>query len=101
MNRREFVAASAGMLVGPWRFPLFGRQQARKTRLILLGTGGGPRPRANRCASAQAIVVNDSVYVVDCGDGVARQLAAANVPLARLQQKKGAPDRNPGTPASA
>jgi ribonuclease BN (tRNA processing enzyme) len=85
MNRREFVAASAGMLVGPWWSPLFGRQRAGKTRLILLGTGGGPRPRTNRTASAQAILVNDSVYVVDCGDGVARQLAAVGVPLARLR----------------
>ena len=85
MNRREFVAASAGMLVGPWLSPLFGRQQATKTRLILLGTGGGPRPRTNRTASAQVILVNDSAYVVDCGDGVARQLAAVGVPLTRLR----------------
>ena len=85
MNRREFVAASAGMLVGPWSSRLFNRQQARKTRLILLGTGGGPRPRTNRTASAQVIIVNDSVYVVDCGDGVARQLAGVGVPLTRLR----------------
>jgi len=85
MNRREFVAASAAMLVGPWQPSLFSQQQPRKTRLILLGTGGGPRPRTNRTASSQAILVNDSAYVVDCGDGVARQLVAAGVPLTRLR----------------
>jgi ribonuclease BN (tRNA processing enzyme) len=30
--------------------------------------------------------VNDAAYVVDCGDGVARQLVLAGVPLARLRQ---------------
>jgi ribonuclease BN (tRNA processing enzyme) len=84
MNRRKFVAGSAAMLIG-CRFTIFSRPQSRKTRLILLGTGGGPRPRTNRIASSQVILVNDSVYVVDCGDGVARQLVAAGVPLARLR----------------
>jgi ribonuclease BN (tRNA processing enzyme) len=31
------------------------------------------------------IVVNDAAYVVDCGDGVARQLVLAGVPLPRLR----------------
>src|SRR5215207_849038 len=62
MDRRTFVAASAGTLVGPWRSALFGRQQPAKTRLILLGTGGGPRPRTDRTAPAQVILVNNSVY---------------------------------------
>lgn len=59
--------------------------QTRATRLILLGTGGGPRPRAASSASAQVIVINDAAYVIDCGDGVARQLALAGVPLATLR----------------
>ena len=54
-------------------------------KLILLGTGGGPRPRKARSAPAQVIVVNDTAYVVDCGDGVARQLVFAGVPLPRLR----------------
>jgi ribonuclease BN (tRNA processing enzyme) len=31
------------------------------------------------------IVANDSAYVVDCGDGVARQLVLAGIPLTRLR----------------
>jgi ribonuclease BN (tRNA processing enzyme) len=31
------------------------------------------------------IIVNDAAYVVDCGDGVARQLVMANVPLANIK----------------
>src|SRR5262245_53583032 len=56
-----------------------------KTRLILLGTGGGPRPRKASSASAQVVVVNGAAYVVDCGDGVARQLVLAGIPLDTLR----------------
>ena len=59
--------------------------QPRRTRLILLGTGGGPRPRAVSSASAQVIVIDNVAYVVDCGDGVARQLVLAGVPLPALR----------------
>jgi ribonuclease BN (tRNA processing enzyme) len=59
--------------------------QGRRTRLILLGTGGGPRPRAASSASAQVIVSNNVAYVVDCGDGVARQLVLAGIPLSTLR----------------
>lgn len=59
--------------------------QVSRSRLILLGTGGGPRPRVNSSASAQVILVGGAAYVVDCGDGVARQLAFAKVPLATVR----------------
>lgn len=61
--------------------PRLARQERRRTRLVLLGTAGGPRPRPTRSAPAQAIVVDDTVYVVDCGNGVARQLVLANLSL--------------------
>jgi ribonuclease BN (tRNA processing enzyme) len=56
-----------------------------KTRLILLGTGGGPRPRKTNSAAAQVILVNGAAYVIDCGDGVARQFVSAGVPLSSLR----------------
>ena len=56
-----------------------------KTRLILLGTGGGPRPRRANSASAQVIIANGQAHVVDCGDGVARQLVFAGVALPSLR----------------
>jgi ribonuclease BN (tRNA processing enzyme) len=84
-DRRQWLlgaAALTGMTVlSPWRV----MGQGPKTRLILLGTGGGPRPRKSNSASAQVVVVNEVAYVVDCGDGVARQLALANIPLSWLR----------------
>ena len=66
MDRRAFLAAATGML-GGIRLPLQGERQSPRTRLILLGTGGGPRPRKSSSASAQVVLVNDMAYVVDCG----------------------------------
>jgi ribonuclease BN (tRNA processing enzyme) len=65
------------------RLKLAARQAG--TKLILLGTGGGPRPRTSSSGSAQVVVSNGVAYVIDCGDGVARQLAFAGVPLPSLR----------------
>lgn len=74
------VPAAAALLTGYLQ-----PAPAATTRLILLGTGGGPRPRAANSAASQVILANGSAYVVDCGDGVARQLAMAGVPLPALR----------------
>lgn len=58
---------------------------AGASRLILLGTAGGPTPKPNRAAPAQVLVVNGAAYVVDCGNGVASQLAKAKVPLPSIR----------------
>ncbi|MEO7275816.1 MAG: MBL fold metallo-hydrolase [Vicinamibacterales bacterium] len=79
MNRRVFVSTLA---LAP---TLALAAQSDATTLILLGTGGGPRPRAASSGSAQVIVTNKVAYVIDCGDGVARQLAFAGVPLPSLR----------------
>ena len=81
MNRRQFLGGTAALLAAP----RLERQQRQRTRLVLLGTAGGPRPRATRSAPAQAIVIGDTVYVVDCGNGVARQLVLARVPLQSIR----------------
>lgn len=83
-NRRIFLAGSMALLRVLSR-AVRADVQAARTKLILLGTGGGPRPRKASSASAQVIVRNDAAYVIDCGNGVARQLVFAGVPLASLR----------------
>ena len=82
MNRRQFVGLVATTAAA--QLPA-GAAPAHRTRLILLGTAGGPRPRQSRFPSAQVILVDDTPYVVDCGNGVARQLVAADVPLRAIR----------------
>lgn len=82
--RRRFLRTAAAF-VGSLALPRPGAGQSSKCRLILLGTGGGPRPRKTNSASAQVVVVNDAAYVVDCGDGVVRQLVLAGISLPQLR----------------
>jgi ribonuclease BN (tRNA processing enzyme) len=48
-----------------------------ETRLITLGTVAGPPPRAHRAQFSNLLIVNDTLYVVDAGDGVGRRIAKA------------------------
>jgi len=83
-SRRAFLRGAAVLAGGAW-LPRAAGGNDRRTRLILLGTGGGPRPRRVSSASAQVIVSNGTAYVIDCGNGVARQLVYAGVPLSSLR----------------
>jgi ribonuclease BN (tRNA processing enzyme) len=49
------------------------------TRLILLGTAGGPTywTHTNRRSASSAVVVGDAIYIVDCGDGAGKRLQEA------------------------
>ena len=74
MLRREFLQHASTLLLAS------SLTQTRPTsRLILLGTAGGPTPKKARSGPSQIIVVGDRGYVVDCGDGVARQMMSAGV----------------------
>src|SRR5258706_4432450 len=84
LDRRAFVAASVGMIVVlGLQCPM--RRPDGRTPLILLGTGGGPRPKKENNATSQVIIINGELYVVDCGDGVARQLTLAGLSLDKLR----------------
>jgi ribonuclease BN (tRNA processing enzyme) len=83
LRRRDVVKATIALPVAFAARQAFGA--ATKSRLILLGTGGGPTPKANRAEPAQVIIVNGAAYVIDCGNGVARQLVLAGVPLSSLR----------------
>ncbi|OYY91634.1 MAG: hypothetical protein B7Y45_01200 [Sphingomonas sp. 28-66-16] len=54
--------------------------KARAT-FVTLGTGGGPVIRLKRSEPANAVVVNGAVYLFDAGDGVQRQMLAADLAL--------------------
>ncbi|GAA1033515.1 MULTISPECIES: MBL fold metallo-hydrolase [Amycolatopsis] len=55
-----------------------------RTEVVTLGTGGGPTPKPGRSAPCHAVRAGQATYLVDCGNGVARQLVAAGIPLGSL-----------------
>lgn len=67
------------------------RQQLSKangTKLVLLGTGGGPginAPGRTRRMTSHAIVSNGAAYMVDCGLGVTHQFARTGIEFSKLR----------------
>jgi ribonuclease BN (tRNA processing enzyme) len=62
-----------------------GRGKSR-TRIILLGTKGGPSvSESGRSNPSTLILINDVPYVVDCGYGTSRQLLAAGISLNKVR----------------
>ncbi len=58
-------------------------------RLILLGTGGASSPKATRSGYANAIVIGDVAYIVDCGEGVHRQAWRSGISMHPERRPKG------------
>jgi ribonuclease BN (tRNA processing enzyme) len=86
-RRRLLKAAGVSLAATACPFPLFVRASApvSRSRLILLGTAGGPTPKADRSAPANAIVIDGVVYVIDCGNGVARQMVKVGLDLGAIR----------------
>lgn len=82
---RRGALAGLGATVLPLKPPRAIASSDLRTRLVLLGTAGGPRPRRRRSGSAQAIITGGEVCVIDCGYGVARQMVLAGIPLRQLR----------------
>jgi ribonuclease BN (tRNA processing enzyme) len=55
-----------------------------RTRLITLGTAGGPLPRADRAQSSNVLIVNGTPYLIDAGDGVTRRLIQAGIDFRKI-----------------
>lgn len=71
------IALGAAALAGPGVAQTRDTAAAPKpgTRLITLGTAGGPVPRAKRAQSSNLLIVNNTPYLIDAGDGTTRRLA--------------------------
>jgi ribonuclease BN (tRNA processing enzyme) len=81
IDRRDalkFALGSAAALAAP---TVFAQTAKPRTRIVFLGTKGGPRIGLNAANPANLVVVNDTPFVIDCGAGVSHQLVAAGVPI--------------------
>jgi ribonuclease BN (tRNA processing enzyme) len=85
-NRRQFLFGAATLAVSASLNPRALAQQPR-TRIVLLGTKGGPTltRKTGRSNSSTLLLINDVPYVIDCGYGVSRQMISAGVSLDRLR----------------
>lgn len=88
LTRRGFLFGSLSLTAGLRRVgavpPV--RREARGTRLILLGTGGGPGPMAERAGPSLVVLIDDVPYLVDCGRGAARRLIRSEISLCAISK---------------
>jgi ribonuclease BN (tRNA processing enzyme) len=83
LARRKFLHLAAGAAAVPavagtaWAQTT--PQPRRGTRLITLGTRGGPISTIGRAQTSNALIVNGVPYIVDAGDGVTRRLTRAKI----------------------
>jgi ribonuclease BN (tRNA processing enzyme) len=86
IDRRDVLKAAAwggAMLATP---TAFAQTLAKpRTKIVFLGTKGGPRVGVGVSNPANLVMVNDTPFVIDCGMGVSRQLVGAGVPIASVK----------------
>jgi ribonuclease BN (tRNA processing enzyme) len=97
VSRRDLLAAAAGLpALARWtgaqpattgaadaaRLALKG---ATGTKLVVLGTGAGPRPGRSRQMTSHVIVSNGAAYVIDCGLGATNQFALTGIPFSSIR----------------
>jgi ribonuclease BN (tRNA processing enzyme) len=88
LHRRDLLRLSAlGSLASVVRISMAAAQTPAKprTRIVFLGTKGGPRVETGRSNPASLIEIGGTRIVLDCGMGVSHQLAEAHVPLASIK----------------
>jgi ribonuclease BN (tRNA processing enzyme) len=83
LSRRTFVGGGVLPLLA---FPPTALAEPSPSRVVLLGTKGGPTPSPLRAPACVAIVNQGVPYLVDCPNGVAGQLAKAGIGLDQLSQ---------------
>lgn len=60
-------------------------KDARGTKLVLLGTGGGPAPGQERRMASHVMLHDGAAYLLDCGLGVTDQYARCGIPFGALR----------------
>ena len=81
INRRTMLSLAMGTAAAMATRSVIAQGARTGTRIVFLGTKGGPRVGIGASNPANLVVVNGTPFVIDCGMGVSRQLVNAGVPI--------------------
>jgi ribonuclease BN (tRNA processing enzyme) len=81
IDRRDALKLALGSAAALAAPTVVAQTAKPRTRIVFLGTKGGPRIGLNAANPTNLVVVNDTPFVIDCGAGVSHQLIAAGVPI--------------------
>ena len=86
IDRRNALKLALGSAAALASRGAFAQTPAKpRSKIVFLGTKGGPRVGLNAANPANLVMVNDVPFVIDCGAGVSRQLVAAGVPIPSIK----------------
>src|SRR5436305_13072557 len=85
IDRRNALKLALGSAIAFADPPVFAQTVKPRTRIVFLGTKGGPRIDNGPSNPANLVMVKDMPFVIDCGMDVSRQLVSAGLPLSSLQ----------------
>src|ERR1700694_989261 len=80
IDRRDLIKLALGSAAA-LAAPAQAQTAKPRTRIVFLGTKGGPRVGIGATNPANLVMVNDTPFVIDCGMGVSRRLVEAAVPI--------------------
>jgi ribonuclease BN (tRNA processing enzyme) len=60
-------------------------KDAKGTKLVLLGTFGGPGPGRTSRSTSHTILSDGAAYIIDCGLGVTNQFAQTGIPFSAVR----------------
>jgi len=81
IDRRDALKLALGSAAALAAPTVLAQTAKPRTRIVFLGTKGGPRIGLNASNPANVVIVNETPFVIDCGAGVSHQLVAAGVPI--------------------
>lgn len=83
-SRRSFLAGMVAVGAALPAAAAEGEAAASPSRLVLLGTGGGPVLGGQRSMAASAIIAGGRTYLIDCGYGASLQIAKAGLAVSAI-----------------
>jgi ribonuclease BN (tRNA processing enzyme) len=82
VDRRDLLKLALGSAAALATAPALAQAPAKpRTRIVFLGTKGGPRVGIGASNPANLVEVSGTPFVIDCGMGVSRQLVNAGISI--------------------
>jgi ribonuclease BN (tRNA processing enzyme) len=85
ISRRGALALAGAAALSPAGWLRAETTVRKRSRLIFLGTKGGPRVTMGRGMTGHLLLVDEVPYVIDCGYGTVQKIVAAGVALPRIR----------------
>jgi ribonuclease BN (tRNA processing enzyme) len=78
------IVAASALALAATSLPACAQTPTQGTKVITLGTRGGPLPSKDRAQSSNLLVVNGTLYLIDAGGGVTRRIVQSGYDFRKI-----------------